>query len=78
MAAVTRAFQLAQNGNHADLLAMIEGGEVAADAVRPDSMFKGWSLLHAAASKGHTTAIELLLKKGEVDSGVSLSCSDLL
>jgi ankyrin repeat protein len=58
------AFQMVLNGR-ADLLAnMLERGEIAATACKTDSMYKGWSLLHAAASKGNMQIVNMLLDAG--------------
>ena len=61
---VVRAFQLAQNGAESELKAMIDSGEVAPDAVRTDGMYQGFSLLHAAASKGHSALCCYLVEAG--------------
>ena len=60
---LSRAFTLAQNGNLAELQAIVPG-TLGVDAIRPDGMFKGYSLLHAAASKGHVAVVEYLLSAG--------------
>ena len=62
-ATIARAFTLALNGS-AELAELLMSGTVDASAVRPDGMYRGWSLLHAAASKGHQAGVELLLKHG--------------
>ena len=58
------AFQLAQNGATSELAALLQAGEVTADAIRLDGMYKGYSLLHTAAAKGHTSCVEQLLSAG--------------
>ena len=62
--AVARAFQQAQNGADAELQSLLASGEVAAGAMRADGLYKGYSLLHAAAGKGHATIVEMLLRAG--------------
>jgi ankyrin repeat protein len=58
------AFQMVLNGR-ADLLAnMLERGEIAATACQTSSIYKGWSLLHAAASKGNMEIVDMLLDAG--------------
>ena len=61
--AIVRAFTLASNGNLMELKALV-GRDVAVDVVRPDGLFKGYTLLHAAASKGHVEVVEYLLSCG--------------
>ena len=61
--AIVRAFTLASNGNLMELKALV-GRDVAVDVVRPDGLFKGYTLLHAAASKGHVEVVEYLLSSG--------------
>ncbi len=51
------------NGNLMELKALV-GRDVAVDVVRPDGLFKGYTLLHAAASKGHVEVVEYLLSSG--------------
>ena len=61
--AFVRAFTFASNGNLKELKALV-GRDVAVDVVRPDGLFKGYTLLHAAASKGHVEVVEYLLSSG--------------
>ena len=61
---IARAFTLALVGSTADLASMVRSGAVEASLVRPDGMFRTWSLLHAAASKGHTACVLMLLSEG--------------
>ena len=59
-----RAFQLALTGAVPELTAMLSSSEVGPDAVRQDGMYRGWSLLHAAASKGQAGVADVLLRAG--------------
>jgi hypothetical protein len=61
---LVRAFNLASTGNLAELRPLIIDRRVAVDVVRPDGLFKGYTLLHAAASKGHVEVVEFLLSAG--------------
>jgi hypothetical protein len=61
---LVRAFNLASHGNLAELRPLIDDRRVAVDVVRSDGIFKGYTLLHAAASKGHGEVVEFLLSKG--------------
>ena len=60
----TRAFNLASAGSVAELQSMLSSGEVSASFVRQDGMYKSWTLLHVASSKGHATVVDLLLRAG--------------
>ena len=60
---IVKAFNLALAGDTAGLTAIIKSGDAPA-AHREDGMYKGWSLLHAAASKGHAAACDALLAAG--------------
>ena len=60
---IVRAFNLALNGN-SDIAAMLSSGQVSANDCRPDGMYKSWSFLHAAASKGHNELVACLLDAG--------------
>ena len=62
--ALQRAFQLSLNGSDAELRGMLASGEVQANATRQDGMYRGFSLLHAAASKGHVAVADMLLRAG--------------
>jgi hypothetical protein len=64
MEALNRAFTLALNGNLAELRPLMIDRQVAVDVVRPDGLFKGYTLLHAAASKAHVEVVEFLLSAG--------------
>ena len=64
MSANPRAFQLALNGGVSDLMAMIASKEVAPNAVQQSGMYRGFSLLHLAASKGHASVADMLLRAG--------------
>ena len=59
-----RAFNLALHGNVSELAAMLASGEIGASGTRPDGMYKSWSFLMAAASKGHAEVVACLLKAG--------------
>ena len=59
-----RAFNLALHGNVSELAAMLASGEIGASGTRPDGMYKSWSFLMAAASKGHAEMVACLLKAG--------------
>ena len=61
---LVRAFNLASTGNLAELRPLIFDRRVAVDVVRPDGLFRGYTLLHAAASKGHVEVVEFLLSAG--------------
>ena len=61
---LVRAFNLASTGNLAELRPLIIDRRVAVDVVRPDGLFRGYTLLHAAASKGHVEVVEFLLSAG--------------
>ena len=61
---IVKAFNLALAGDTAGLTAIIKSGDAPATATREDGMYKGWSLLHAAASKGHAAACDALLAAG--------------
>ena len=61
---LTRAFTLASIGDLAELRPLIIGRQVAVDVIRPDGLFRGYTLLHAAASKGHVEVVEYLLSAG--------------
>ena len=63
METLIRAFTLALNGNLAELRPLMIDRQVAVDVVRPDGLFKGYTLLHAAASKGHVEVVEFLLSR---------------
>ena len=56
--ALQRAFQLSLNGSDAELRGMLASGEVQPNATRQDGMYRGFSLLHAAASKGHVAVAD--------------------
>ena len=64
MEALNRAFTLALNGNLAELRPLMIDRQVAVDVVRPDGLFQGYTLLHAAASKAHVEVVEFLLSAG--------------
>jgi len=61
---LVRAFNLASTGNLAELRPLIFDRRVAVDVVRPDGLFRGYTLIHAAASKGHVEVVEFLLSAG--------------
>ena len=61
---IVRAFNLALGGNASELSSMLTEGAVSASGCRADGMYKSWSLLHAAASKGHLTVVECLVNAG--------------
>ena len=61
---IVKAFNLALAGDAAGLRGMLEAKEVDASAARPDGMYKSWTLLHAAASKNHVAAADVLLAAG--------------
>ncbi len=61
---VVKAFTLALAGATTELASLLRSGAVSASAVRPDGMYRSWSLLHAAASKGHTACVQELLSQG--------------
>ena len=63
-ASAIRAFNLAMSGSQAELSNLLSSGEVSASFTRQDGMYKGYSLLHAAASKGQTMVADLLLRAG--------------
>ena len=62
-ATLARAFTLALSGSE-ELQMLLSSGNVAATASRPDGMYKGWTLLHAAASRGHAAIVNALLQAG--------------
>jgi hypothetical protein len=64
MSDVSRAFQLCQNGAEAELASMLQSRSIDAAACQTTGMFSGWSLLHAAASKGHMRIVQMLLAAG--------------
>jgi hypothetical protein len=66
---VVRAFNLALGGDDEGLEKMLSEGAVAVSAARSEGMYKGWTLLHAAASKGHVAIVELVLRVGGADLG---------
>ena len=55
---VVRAFNLALAGDAKELGAMLTAKDVDASAAREDGMYRGWTLLHAAAGKNHEAAVE--------------------
>ena len=59
-----RAFQLSLTGAEAELRNMIVNGDILPTATRQDGMYRGWTLLHAAASKGHLNVATMLLQAG--------------
>ena len=61
---VAKAFTLSMAGSTADLASMLRSGAVEASLVRADGMYRTWSLLHAAAFKGHTACVRMLLSEG--------------
>ena len=61
---VAKAFTLSMAGSTADLASMLRSGAVDASSIRPDGMYRTWSLLHAAAFKGHTACVRMLLSEG--------------
>ena len=61
---VGRAFQLCQNGAEAELASMLQSRSIDAAACQTTGMYSGWSLLHAAASKGHMRIVQMLLAAG--------------
>ena len=61
---VVRAFNLALAGDAKELGAMLTAKDVDASAAREDGMYRGWTLLHAAAGKNHEAAVEVLLAAG--------------
>ena len=72
MTAVIRAFNLALAGNVDELRSMLTSGAVTAADKRADSsMFNGWTLLHAAASKNHIELVTLLLDGGAQTEAVN-------
>ena len=64
MSDISRAFQLCQNGAEAELASMLQSRSIDAAACQTTGMFSGWSLLHAAASKGHMRIVQMLLAAG--------------
>ena len=58
------AFNLCLSGDAAELQKMLASAAVAPSAVREEGMYKGWTLLHAAASKGHMAVVDALLAAG--------------
>eukprot|EP00900_Chrysochromulina_parva_P026889 jgi/Chrpa1/8834/Chrysochromulina_OHIO_Genome00020052-RA len=64
MSDVSRAFQLCQNGAEAELASMLQSRTIDAAACQTTGMYSGWSLLHAAASKGHMRMVQMLLAAG--------------
>ena len=64
MSDVSRAFQLCQNGAEAELASMLQSRTIDAAACQTTGMYSGWSLLHAAASKGHMRIVQMLLAAG--------------
>ena len=64
MANIARAFTLALAGDAGALATMLSGGEVTAGVVRQDGMYRGYALMHAAASKGHSSVVDLLIRAG--------------
>lgn len=64
MSGITRAFSLALNGSEGELQAMLSSGEVQASAAQTTGMYRGYSLLHAAAAKGQGRCADLLLRAG--------------
>eukprot|EP00900_Chrysochromulina_parva_P010039 jgi/Chrpa1/19036/Chrysochromulina_OHIO_Genome00025714-RA len=52
------------NGKETELASMLQSRVIDAAAVQPAGLFSGWSLLHAAASKGHIRIIQMLLTAG--------------
>lgn len=62
---LTRAFTLALSGVQVDELAGILAGDgIDICAPRQDGMYRGWTLLHGAASKGQGLVVDLLLSMG--------------
>ena len=61
---IRRAFQLCQNGAEAELESMLQSRTIDAAAFQTTGMYSGWSLLHAAASKGHMRIVQMLLAAG--------------
>ena len=64
MSDMSRAFQLCQNGAEAELASMLQSRTIDAAACQTTGMYSGWSLLHAAASKGHMRIVQMLLDEG--------------
>jgi len=58
------AFNLSLAGDAAELQKMLASGSVAPSAAREEGMYKAWTLLHAAASKGHGAVVDVLLAAG--------------
>ena len=63
-AAVGKAFNLCLSGKDAELSKMLNEGAISASACQTRGMYAGWSLLHAAAMKGHEHIVEVLLAFG--------------
>ena len=61
---ITKAFNLTMAGDCGALQQMLASGEVQAAAARSDGMYRGYTLLHAAAMKGQSAAAALLLCAG--------------
>ncbi|KOO31726.1 protein-tyrosine dual specificity domain protein, partial [Chrysochromulina tobinii] len=61
MSDISSAFQLSLNGKEAELASMLKSRMIDADACQTTGMYAGWSLLHAAASKGHMRIVQRLL-----------------
>ena len=64
MSDISRAFQLCQNGAEAELASMLQSRSIDAAACQTLGLYSGWSLLHAAASKGHMRIVQMLLDAG--------------
>ena len=64
MSDISRAFQLCQNGAEAEIASMLQSRSIDAAACQTTGMYSGWSLLHAAASKGHMRIVQMLLAAG--------------
>ena len=64
MSDISSAFQLSLNGKEAELASMLKARMIDVAACQTTGMYSGWSLLHAAASKGHTQIVQMLLDAG--------------
>jgi hypothetical protein len=64
MSDISSAFQLSLNGKEAELASMLQSRRIDAAACQTTGMYSGWSLLHAAASKGHMRIVQMLLAAG--------------
>ena len=64
MSDISSAFQLSLNGKEAELASMLQSRMIDAAACQTTGMYSGWSLLHAAASKGHMRIVQMFMAAG--------------